>query len=55
MNLSLRRFLARTFTLSAARSEWVGPSPQEMNAMYPGIENDRVVPACSAREGKLPG
>ena len=45
---------ARTFTLSAARSEWVGPSPQEMNAMYPGIENDWVVPACSARDGKLP-
>jgi hypothetical protein len=46
---------ARTFTLSAARSEWVGHSPQEMNAMYPGIENDRVVPACSAKESKLPG
>ena len=46
---------ARTFALSSARSEWVGPSPQEMNAMYPGIENDWVVPACSARDGKLAG
>jgi hypothetical protein len=39
--------------LAGMKSDWVGPSPQEMGQGYPGIDPAWVVPGQSAREGVL--
>ncbi len=44
-------FAKGRFTLAGMKSEWVGPSPQEMGQGYPGIDPGWVVPGQSAREG----
>lgn len=41
------------FTISARKSEWVGPSPQELGVKQPGLDPGWISPGCSAREGRL--
>lgn len=45
-------FEARRFTLSARKSEWVGPSPQELGVSQPDLKPEWITPGCSAREGR---
>jgi 3',5'-cyclic-AMP phosphodiesterase len=47
-------FSRRAFSLTAAHSAWVGPSPQEMGLKRPEVEPAWITPNCSAREAGLP-
>lgn len=46
-------FTKRRFTLAASQSTWLGPSPQEIGAGYPGIDPAWVTPRISAADQAL--
>lgn len=46
-------FEKRVFTISARKSEWVGPSPQELGVNQEGLKPEWISPGCSAREGSF--
>jgi hypothetical protein len=46
---------AGRFTLSAAGSGWVGPSPQELGVRHEGLDPAWIAPRQSARQGAIPG
>ena len=46
-------FSRQSFSLKAAHSTWVGPSPQEMGVKSPGVEAVWITPNCSAREARF--
>jgi len=50
MEVDLKR---SRFSLSAACSTWVGPSPQEMGVKPAGVEAEWITPNCSAKEARF--
>lgn len=47
-------FAKRAFMLSARKSEWIGPSPQDLGANPADLNPEWISPGCSARTGSLP-